>query len=403
MKLSELFEKVAVKRLSAVETDSRISHQHELNGVKGLVGLFGKTETKRNFPAKFLYLNDEALDSEDGTITWYDARASHPSRTEYRLYYSSSEIMAESAAGDLLVIGFDGRKVTMIVAEAGSDAEAKLLWLFGLQHILASRESGFEIRDFTASQHELSYMEQSILEELGIETSADYFADIEKVLTRFGGKFPATAEFSLYARELSGVDSSRGNPDETLLAWWSEEEKLFRALERHIVQVQLDRGFRDVDQFVEFAKSVLNRRNSRAGHAFENHLAQIFRDHDIMFDKGKQTEFKSRPDFIFPSIEHYQSASERKDLIPLLTMLAAKTSCKDRWRQITKEAALIEKKHLITLEPAISPDQTNEMQRASVQLIVPQGIMSSYLPDQRSRLMNLQDFLSLLSEKQERL
>ena len=42
-------------------------------------------------------------------------------------------------------------------------------------------------------------------------------------------------------------------------------------------------------------------------------------------------------------------------------MLAAKTSCKDRWRQVLAEADRIRTKHLLTLEPAISKIQTAEM------------------------------------------
>lgn len=35
-------------------------------------------------------------------------------------------------------------------------------------------------------------------------------------------------------------------------------------------------------------------------------------------------------------------------------MLGAKTTIKERWRQVLEEANRIERKHLITLEPAVS-------------------------------------------------
>lgn len=44
------------------------------------------------------------------------------------------------------------------------------------------------------------------------------------------------------------------------------------------------------------------------------------------------------------------------------TMLGVKSTCKDRWRQVLSEAKRIDNKHLATLEPGISENQTAEMQ-----------------------------------------
>ena len=57
----------------------------------------------------------------------------------------------------------------------------------------------------------------------------------------------------------------------------------------------------------------------------------------------------------------------------LLTMLGVKTTCKDRWRQVLAEARRIERKHLLTLETAISGHQTDEMRDNHLQLVVPRG------------------------------
>jgi len=407
MRLRDLFDKIAVKRLSTVEVRPSVSHQHELNGVKALLEMFGETGEKKTFPATFLYVRDDEEAEEkkfitsEGRVTWYDARAKHPTRTEYRLYYATSSFPEDASEGDLLIAGFNGREVWFIVAEQGSDIEAQLLWLFDMRDKITADKSGqFQIRDLDHDRHTLNIIEQQILEYLGFETDLDAGVDTESLLTRFHGRFPTTAEFSSYAREVSGIENSCDNPDETLLKCWEEEERLFRALEKTIVQKQLNTGFSDVDHFIEFAKSVLNRRNSRAGHAFENHIAQILNDHEIMYDRGKRTEYKSKPDFILPSIDLYHRAMKDESLVEYLTMLAAKTSCKDRWRQITKEAKLIETKHLITLEPAISQDQTEEMKRHHVQLVVPDQIKTSYLPEQQAWLMNMSDFIHLVSERQ---
>lgn len=44
-----------------------------------------------------------------------------------------------------------------------------------------------------------------------------------------------------------------------------------------------------------------------------------------------------------------------------LVFLGAKTTCKDRWRQVLNEADRIETKYLFTLQQGISKNQLREM------------------------------------------
>ncbi|WP_455028998.1 hypothetical protein [Neisseria sp.] len=68
--LSDYFEGVAVKRLSAVEADVIRSNQHEFNGVEGLKNILGEPSSKMRFTAKFLYLTDQDDEpiAEDGFL-----------------------------------------------------------------------------------------------------------------------------------------------------------------------------------------------------------------------------------------------------------------------------------------------------------------------------------------------
>ena len=68
--LSDYFEGVAVKRLSAVEADVIRSNQHEFNGVEGLKNILGEPSGKMRFTAKFLYLTDQDDEpiAEDGFL-----------------------------------------------------------------------------------------------------------------------------------------------------------------------------------------------------------------------------------------------------------------------------------------------------------------------------------------------
>jgi hypothetical protein len=77
-------------------------------------------------------------------------------------------------------------------------------------------------------------------------------------------------------------------------------------------------------------------------------------------------------------------------------MLAAKSTCKDRWRQILTEADRIPEKHLCTLEPGISAGQMAEMGAQGVRLVVPRSIQASYVGRQISKLISLGAFLDSL-------
>ncbi len=81
-------------------------------------------------------------------------------------------------------------------------------------------------------------------------------------------------------------------------------------------------------------------------------------------------------------------------------MLGAKTTCKDRWRQVLAEAKRIEKKHLITLQTAISESQTDEMRSENLQLILPKKLHETYTDRQKGWLMNLEDFIVLLKDRE---
>lgn len=396
--ISQYFTGIGAKRLTDVEVAPQISHQHEFNGIAGFVEIFGKE--KINFQGHFLYLADdeEQILEENGTLTWYDARANHPSRTEYRLYYSTNSVIHAAARGDLLVIGKTGEgKLAVIVAPQGSTSEQQLLWLFGLEEV----ETSFVIRDFTEEDTPLNFAGRYIITSLGFEVSETEPDFLEELCGRFGGSFPSTADFSAFARSTVSGLSPIEEPDVTLMTWLEQEEMLFKTLEKQIVAEKLREGFGsekdDVDEFISFSLSVQNRRKARAGYAFENHLAYIFSACEIQFSRGARTERNNKPDFLFPGIDHYRNAEFRTHL---LTMLGVKTSAKERWRQVLAEADRIHNKHLITLEPGISKNQTDEMIAQNLQLVLPQPLMETYTAEQQSNLMNLSDFMEAVTEKQ---
>jgi hypothetical protein len=194
------------------------------------------------------------------------------------------------------------------------------------------------------------------------------------------------------------------DPDGALMAWMNQEEKLFRRMERHEVDKKLKEGFvteegTDVNGFLKFSLCVQNTRKSRAGLALENHMEEILRIHGIQYDRNSETENGAKPDFLFPGATRYHTPSFPDTL---LTMLGVKTTCKDRWSQVLIEAGRIRNKHLLTLEPAISENQTTEMKAHNLQLVLPKPIHETYRDQQKQWIMNIQDFIALLAEKQGR-
>nr|WP_282438997.1 type II restriction endonuclease [Brevundimonas sp. EYE_349] len=179
------------------------------------------------------------------------------------------------------------------------------------------------------------------------------------------------------------------------------EEILFRTLEKHLLGEQLQqltaKGDAEPDAFIKLVQSALQRRKSRAGSALENHLEQVFGDLGISYTRTGVTENRLKPDFIFPSIPHYADPTFPADR---LTMLAAKSTCKDRWRQILNEAARIPRKHLLTLEPSISTNQTNEMALEQVQLVIPAPLFPTYSDVQQRWLLNVRGFAELVHARQ---
>jgi len=395
--LSTYFAGMGVKSLSATEIDPKVSRGHELQGVDAIQAFLGVPSEKRRIPARYVWLSDddEPLTYE-GKVTWYDSRKGQISRDpEPRFYYpkASEPIVYRAKPGDTLFVchGRD-ETLTFLFCGAGTTIEKQLLWLFGLQ------VAGGDIveKDLRGSEDvELGLAARYILGLIGIDARVEDEDWLVRLTRAFGNQFPTTSAFSAFARNAATEVDVVGDPDGTLLRWLEVEELLFYTLERHIVEQRLRTGFlvkdeADVEGFVSFSLSVQNRRKSRAGHSLEHHLASVFEAHGLQFDRGGRTEGNKRPDFLFPGTLAYRDPDFP---VTALTLLGAKSSCKDRWRQVLSEGERVPRKHLITLEPGISTNQTDEMQAAGLQLVVPGPLHASYRPEQASWLMSLGDML----------
>lgn len=232
----------------------------------------------------------------------------------------------------------------------------------------------------------------------------------EKILQLFNNfiahfdNFPETRQMSSGARECYNkayniVDTVfRTQPDDILLNWVDTEFRLFKYMEEKIYANVISHPFRSIDVFIQTANEVLNRRKSRAGKSLEHHLADIFTHNALIFEEQAVTEDNKKPDFLFPNGKCYHNMQfPAKDLI----VLGAKTTCKDRWRQVLTEADRVNVKYLFTLQQGISKNQLKEMHDSQLTLVVPHKYISSFPIEYQSEIKDLFSFISMVKQKQE--
>lgn len=216
-------------------------------------------------------------------------------------------------------------------------------------------------------------------------------------LQSLSGEFPSTQALASKAREVFFTISQQNeqgaiqNPDCLITDWIDMEYTLFKAVEKRLYSSELSTAFGEVDKLVGFANTVLNRRKSRAGKSLEHHLEKIFDINALPYTPQGITEGRKKPDFIIPSIELYHDNSYSDDK---LIFLGAKTTCKDRWRQVLNEAARIPHKHLFTLQQGISSNQLKEMKDENLTLVVPEKHLSTFPVEHRADILTLKSFIS---------
>jgi len=187
-------------------------------------------------------------------------------------------------------------------------------------------------------------------------------------------------------------------PDKILLNWIDTEYRLFKYMEEKVYANIMSTPFDSIDSFIQMANEVLNRRKARAGKSLEHHLANIFTHNKLIFEEQAVTEDNKKPDFLFPNAGCYHNLQFPTDD---LIVLGAKTTCKDRWRQVITEADRVDTKFLFTLQQGISKNQLREMQDSHLTLVVPHKYISSFPQEYQTEIKDLNSFITMVKAKQE--
>lgn len=210
--------------------------------------------------------------------------------------------------------------------------------------------------------------------------------------------FPSTSAFSNEARAAleNCIKRFLDKPtDEQLMACVEAEYDLFRMVERKICEPDVMRLFTSIDDFLETAQVILQRRKSRAGKSLENHVETLLTNAGIKFDRQPKVE-KTKPDILIPGKKEYLDGAFP---VEKLFVVGVKTTCKDRWRQVTREAKRVRDKHILTIQAGISPNQLDEMEDDHVTLIVPKKLHSSYPRKHQPKILAVEQFIEVVRKR----
>lgn len=303
------------------------------------------------------------------------------SRNEYRItrFGRGFPFLKDDKVGSLLIVA----------RRSSDDYEAYVL------------ETEDEIEDFM-SVFNLTFEDNNHF--INVAGSRPPDEEFEKAIATFVNgctAFPDTAAMSAFAREAYakayGIGDAVNAPDELLLKWIDAEYHLFLSVETKLNADIMTTPFASLADFVQRANSVLNARKARAGKALEHHLAAIFSANHLFFEEQVITEKGKKPDFVFPNGKCYHHIEFPSDK---LTILGAKTTCRDRWNQVASEAERADFKFLFTTQPGMSINQLTGLESMKVGVVAPKKHIQDFPKCFQTKIWPLTTFIAMVKEQQ---
>jgi type II restriction enzyme len=360
-----------LKFISANDTGKTGSHQCGYYLPKKMWKLFSpQAPTKGVNHDHFVTVDWSPLERQtQSCVKWYG----QGTRSEYRLTRFGRDFpyLAYDSVGDLLVLV--PRSVNEFSAFVLSEEE-------DFEEIQA--QLGIEIVQFWGAY---------IAGAPPVETDD---ARIDKALRQFAdsvAEFPTTVAIAEEVQRVlcacvAGFDHLE--PDVALLRLLETEYALFKLIERRLCTPDILRLFRSVDEFLKTANSILQRRKSRAGKSMELHCQYVLSHAGVPFEA--QPFIDGEPDIVIPDAAAYGDLAFPDDRI---FIVGVKRTCKDRWRQVTREGRRIAAKYIITIQNGISLTQLRSMEESGVTLVVPKPLHREYPSEFRPKLLSVAGFV----------
>lgn len=138
----------------------------------------------------------------------------------------------------------------------------------------------------------------------------------------------------------------------------------------HDLSTAAVRGFPSLDAIF---LSASQQRKNRAGRSFEIHLARLLREGGVRFEEQAVLE-QRRPDFVLPDRKTVALKSGRSYYEAAI--LSAKTTLRERWKQITHERFNCSI-FLATVDDRVSSEALSDLQRLDITLVVPESLKDS--------------------------
>ncbi len=327
-----------------------------------------------------------ANSKHDLSVTWQDGRITESvvtwygtgTRSEYRLtrFGQDFPFLNEGVVGDMLVL----------IATSPNEALAYVL------------DFDDDIEEIQATLGVDAFGQWGVYKDGAAQQEENEDACVERRIRLFAAalsSFPDNGVFSGTTRDIL-IECLKGfsslSPDKALVKAYSVEYEIFQAVERQVCGNQVSgKLFRNIDEFLKVASSIMNRRKSRAGRSLENHVESLLNAAGVPHKMRPDLGPDGTPDIIIPSVDAYFSKDYPADRI---LVVGLKTTCKDRWRQVTQEGPRIERKHLLTLQQGITKKQLAQMEAANVSLIVPEPLHKFYPDDSPVQPLTVEAFIN---------
>jgi hypothetical protein len=389
--------KYVVKRLAAVEvaqrgkrnkksTQAGTSNQHEFNA--------GTVRTTLDLPERcegalsllFFTADQSAPVEVTTTYTLYDSRkAKAATRSpEYRLYYHAKDALQEYArAGDVFVVfrTGDAHDLVGIVARAGTRVEQEILQALELDPTsaltrFAARQQGAPSSMAGIAAATMSALAEDAARADVLKSREAYMQPIiEGALAN--GKIPQARALSAASQEFVLEHLDNLTPDEFIDACLSEESMLFFAVEKAVNQPKLEelvaRGV-DLGEVLSWSLRLQQSRKARRGQSLQFHFESLLKREGIPFKAQCVTENGERPDFVIPGEAEYHDLGFPPEG---LRMVACKTTVRERWGQVSKEAARIPEKYLLTVDEQLPAEVLASIAHHSIKTFAPASVIEA--------------------------
>jgi hypothetical protein len=371
----------AYKRLAAVEIEPDASHQHELNAgtLRRALG-FPEART-RGLLSILAYLKpEEPPDVLDGEFTLYDARENHPTRSEYRMYYQLPGFAGLAKAGDLLVLCRAGGSGGLlgILARPGTPMESQLAKLLDVGDYGSLRRF-FVSTPAPGTPEDTESLAQTLLP-LSAPPTIDSAARSHYLFAVAVAKsvVPPTKQMAQAGREIAeAVWGSGLGADEFISRGLEAESELYFAIEREVgtqsLHTILEKGPAQLEEVFSWALRFQQSRKSRRGQSLQHHFGFLLDRDGVPYTAQCVTERGETPDFVIPGSAQYHNPAFPADR---LRMVACKSTVRERWGQILKEADRIPEKYLLTMDEQLSGDVLHSMAQVALKVFLPQNVIA---------------------------